>query len=120
MEGILGSTPISLNPNKLQAKVVPPMRKRKQDANTNSEQDEAAQASRNGAAADVPAPEESSGGGGMGKLLLLLLIAGVLALVLSKDVRSKVLDMLFGAEEEFDYSSTTMPVSEPPVGAPAS
>ena len=30
--------------------------------------------------------------------------------------------MLFGAEEEFDYSSTTMPAQEAPssVGAPAS
>ena len=89
-------------------------RKRKKE----EEQEQAAQASRNGAAAETPAEEESSGGGGLGKLVFLLLVAGVLALVLSKDLRSKVLDMLFGAEEEFDYSSTTMPVSEPPVGAP--
>jgi hypothetical protein len=90
-------------------------RKRKKD----EEQEQAAQASLNGAAAETPAEEEESSGGGLGKLVFLLLIAGVLALVLSKDLRSKVLDMLFGAEEEFDYSSTTMPVSEPPVGAPA-
>jgi hypothetical protein len=91
-------------------------RKRKKD----KEQEQAAQASLNGAAAETPAEdEEESSGGGLGKLVFLLLIAGVLALVLSKDLRSKVLDMLFGAEEEFDYSSTTMPVSEPPVGAPA-
>jgi hypothetical protein len=33
-----------------------------------------------------------------------------------------VLDLLFGAEEEFDYSSTTMPAQEAPssVGASAS
>ena len=31
------------------------------------------------------------------------------ALALSEGLRSKVLDMLFGAEEEFDYSSTTAP-----------
>jgi hypothetical protein len=89
-------------------------RKRKKE----EEQEQAAQASLNGTAAETPAEEESSGGG-LGKLVFLLLIAGVLALVLSKDLRSKALDMLFGAEEEFDYSSTTMPVSEPPVGAPA-
>jgi hypothetical protein len=82
-----------------------------------------AQTSRNGASADAPEvePEESSGGGGFGKLLFLVLIAGVLALVLSKDLRSKVLDALFGAEEEFDYSSTTMPASDfSSVGAPTS
>jgi len=90
------------------------VRKRKK-----AEEQEAAQASLNGAAAQEAAQEESSGGGGLGRLVFLLLLASVLALVLSKDLRAKVLDMLFGAEEEFDYSSTTMPVSEP-VGAPAS
>ncbi|MFI5010507.1 MAG: hypothetical protein ACHQDY_09560 [Solirubrobacterales bacterium] len=82
--------------------------------------------SRNGASAEVPAAEaeaEESSGGGAGKLLFLVLVAGVLALVLSKDLRSKVLDKLFGAEEEFDYSSTTMPASDfssSSVGASAS
>ncbi|MDE3069430.1 MAG: hypothetical protein KGJ43_01750 [Acidobacteriota bacterium] len=46
---------------------------------------------------------------------LTLLIAGsVLALVASKDLRSKVLDLLFGAEEEFSYSSTTAPAEPAP------
>ncbi len=60
--------------------------------------------------------------GGVGRTLLLALVAGVLALALSESLRSKVLDLLFGAEEEFDYSSTTMPAQEAPssVGAPAS
>lgn len=75
-------------------------------------------ASRNGSMAE--AAEEESSGGGVGKLLLLLILAGILAMVLSKDVRSKVLDMLFGSEEEFDYSSTTMPATDAPVGATAS
>jgi hypothetical protein len=93
-------------------------RKRKNETNANDESEQAAQASRNGAAADATAAEtEESSGGGLGKLLFLLLIAGVLALVISKDMRSKVLDMLFGAEEEFDYSSTTMPATDAPVGA---
>jgi hypothetical protein len=43
--------------------------------------------------------------GGLGRALLLLVVAGVLAMALSEDVRSKVLDLLFGSEEEFDYSS---------------
>ena len=60
--------------------------------------------------------------GGLGRMLLLLIVAAALALVVSEDLRSKALDMLFGSEEEFDYSSTTMPAQEAPssVGAPAS
>jgi hypothetical protein len=58
--------------------------------------------------------------GGLGRGMLLLTVAAGLALVLSEDLRSKVLDLLFGAEEEFDYSSTTAPAEPaPPVGAPA-
>jgi hypothetical protein len=52
--------------------------------------------------------------GGLGRSLMLLMIAGALAMVLSEGVRSKVLDLLFGAEEEFDYSSTTMPSQAAP------
>jgi hypothetical protein len=87
-----------------------------------SDKDGAAEANLNGAAAETPEPaeESSGGGGGIGKLVLLLLIAAIAALVLSEGLRSKVLDVLFGAEEEFDYSSTTMPASEAPVGASAS
>jgi hypothetical protein len=58
--------------------------------------------------------------GGLGRTLMLLMIAGALAMVLSEGVRSKVLDLLFGAEEEFDYSSTTTPAQPAPVGATAS
>ena len=45
--------------------------------------------------------------GGVGKLLLLGLVGGALAIAASEDLRNKVLDALFGAEEEFDYTSTT-------------
>jgi hypothetical protein len=41
--------------------------------------------------------------------LLLVLIGVGLALALSENLRSKVLDALFGSEEEFEYSSTTTP-----------
>jgi hypothetical protein len=58
--------------------------------------------------------------GGLGRRLLLLGIAGVLALALSEDLRGKVLDLLFGAEEEFEYSSTTAPAEPAPASAPAS
>ena len=47
--------------------------------------------------------------GGIGKLLLVGLVGGALAIALSEDVRNKVLDLLFGKEEEFDYTSTTAP-----------
>jgi hypothetical protein len=46
-----------------------------------------------------------------GGLLTLLLVGGIAALVLSEDLRKKVLDTLFGAEEEFEYTSTTTPSS---------
>jgi hypothetical protein len=43
----------------------------------------------------------------LGRLVLFALVAGVVALVLSEDARKTVLDALFGAEEEFEYTSTT-------------
>ena len=55
--------------------------------------------------------------GGLGRKLLLLTVAGGLAIALSADLRSKVLDALFGAEEEFDYQSTTAPAPPPPTPA---
>jgi hypothetical protein len=45
--------------------------------------------------------------GGFGRLILLGLLAGAVALVLSEGARKTVLDALFGAEEEFEYTSTT-------------
>jgi hypothetical protein len=69
-----------------------------------------------------PPKRERRKRGGLGRALLFALVAGVLALALSEGLRSKALDLLFGAEEEFDYSSTTMPTQEAPssVGASAS
>jgi|SRR5215218_1510996 len=57
--------------------------------------------------------------GRLGRKLLVLTIAGGLAIALSADLRSKVLDALFGAEEEFDYTSTTAPASAPTAGTAA-
>jgi adenylosuccinate synthase len=42
-----------------------------------------------------------------GKLLLVGLVGAGLALGLSEGLRNKVLDALFGAEEEFEYTSST-------------
>ncbi len=50
--------------------------------------------------------------------LTLVIVGGALALVLSKDLRSKVLDLVFGSEEEFTYSSATAPPTPAPA-APA-
>jgi hypothetical protein len=44
---------------------------------------------------------------GIGRFLLLGLVAGAIALVLNEGARKAVLDTLFGAEEEFEYTSTT-------------
>ncbi len=44
----------------------------------------------------------------IGRALLLALVAAVLAVALSEDVRNRLLDALFGAEEEFDYVPTTV------------
>ena len=66
-------------------------------------------------------PAKAKRKGGLGRTLLLLVVGAALALALSEELRSKVLDLLFGAEEEFDYSSTTMPsqAAPTPESAPA-
>lgn len=51
-----------------------------------------------------------------GRMLLLLLVGALLALALSEDLREKVLDLLFGEEEEFDYG-TTAPSEAPDAAA---
>jgi hypothetical protein len=45
--------------------------------------------------------------GKLGRIILLALVGAAVALVLSEDARKTVLDALFGAEEEFEYTSTT-------------
>ncbi len=63
-----------------------------------------------------PAPKKKRKGG-LGKLLLVAIIGGAIAIATSESIRNKVLDALFGAEEEFDYTSNTTPA--PPTEAPA-
>jgi hypothetical protein len=46
---------------------------------------------------------------GKGRLLLLAFVGGVIALAASEGLRKKVLDALFGAEEEFEYTASTTP-----------
>lgn len=45
--------------------------------------------------------------GRLRRLILFGLVAGAIALIVSEDARKTVLDALFGAEEEFEYTSTT-------------
>lgn len=42
----------------------------------------------------------------LGRLVLFVLVAATLALIFSEDARKTVLDALFGAEEEFEYTSS--------------
>src|SRR3954465_3015111 len=42
----------------------------------------------------------------LGRLILLGLVGAAVALILSEDARKTVLDTLFGAEEEFEYTTT--------------
>ncbi|MBA3306594.1 MAG: hypothetical protein H0U25_11825 [Thermoleophilaceae bacterium] len=53
-----------------------------------------------------------------GGLLLLIIIAVGAGLALSEDLRKRVLDLLFGAEEEFEYTSTTTAPPVPPTPVP--
>ena len=46
-----------------------------------------------------------------GRLLLLAVVGAGAAVALNEGLRKKVLDALFGAEEEFEYTSTTTPTS---------
>ena len=46
---------------------------------------------------------------GLGKLLFIALVGGAIAVATNEGIRNKVLDLIFGAEEEFDYTSTTAP-----------
>ena len=63
------------------------------------------------AADSLKSAKKRKSGGGKGKTLFVLLVGAGLALALSEGLRKKALDMLFGAEEEFEYSSSTTPDS---------
>ena len=69
------------------------------------------------------APRRGRRKGGFGRLVLVGLVGAGLALALSEGLRKKVLDALFGKEEEFEYTSsttaTTPPAPAPTGGAPA-
>jgi hypothetical protein len=53
------------------------------------------------------APKKQGGGLSLKRVVFLGAVGGGVALALSEGLRKKVLDKLFGAEEEFEYTSNT-------------
>jgi hypothetical protein len=68
---------------------------------------------------EAPKKRRGGGGGGLGRVLLLGVVGGAVALAVSEGLRKKVLDALFGAEEEFEYTSTTSSSTSTPAGTAA-
>jgi hypothetical protein len=92
----------------------PPAKAIFEDRKLQNELKNAAGALRDASSSLREPPKSSRRKGGLGRSLVLLTVGGVLAMALSESLRSKVLDLLFGAEEEFDYSSTTTPAAPTP------
>ena len=79
------------------------------DKKLHKEVKQAAESLRDAGQALREGPKKKKKRGGFGKLLLVGIIGAAVAVALSEGLRNKVLDTLFGAEEEFDYTSTTSP-----------
>jgi hypothetical protein len=79
------------------------------DKKLHKEVRQAAESLRDAGQALREGPKKKKKRGGFGKLLLVGIVGAGAALALSEGLRNKVLDTLFGAEEEFDYTSTTSP-----------
>ncbi|HEX2231763.1 MAG TPA: hypothetical protein VHG69_00170 [Thermoleophilaceae bacterium] len=84
-----------------------PVKALTEDKKTQKELREAASSLRD--AADSLRGAKKKRRGGFGKFLLVGIVGAGLALALSEDLRKKVLDALFGAEEEFEYTASTTP-----------
>jgi adenylosuccinate synthase len=84
-----------------------PVKALTEDKKTQKELREAASSLRD--AADSLRGAKKKRRGGFGKFLLVGVVGAGLALALSEDLRKKVLDALFGAEEEFEYTASTTP-----------
>jgi hypothetical protein len=73
-----------------------------------------------GSLREAPRKHKRKRRGGVGRSLMLITVGAVLAVALSEGLRSKLLDALFGAEEEFDYSSSTTPATPAPAAVAGS
>lgn len=93
-----------------------PMKALTEDKKTQKELKEAASSLRD--AAEALRGKKKKKKRRFGKLLLVGIVGGGLALALSEDLRKKALDALFGAEEEFEYTSSTTPDSAASPGQP--
>ena len=87
------------------------------DKKLQKELNKAATAMKDAADALREGPKRKRRSGGLRRLILLGVVGGIAAVALSEGLRNKVLDALFGAEEEFDYQSTTAPAPPPPAPA---
>jgi hypothetical protein len=54
--------------------------------------------------AQIEEKAKKSRGRGIGGLLVLIVAGAVAALIVSEPLRNKALDLLFGSEEEFQYT----------------
>jgi hypothetical protein len=79
------------------------------DKKLHKEVKQAAESLRDAGQALREGPKKKKRRGGFAKLLFVGIIGAGVAIALSEGLRNKVLDTLFGAEEEFDYTSTTSP-----------
>jgi hypothetical protein len=86
------------------------------DKKLHKEVRQAAEALRDAGSALREGPKKRKRRGGFGKLLFVGIVGAGIALAVSEGLRNKVLDALFGAEEEFDYTSTTTPSAPTPAG----
>jgi hypothetical protein len=67
---------------------------------------------------DAPKHPRGRSGSGLGRKLLLVVIGAAAALAGSEKLRSKVLDTLFGAEEEFQYTPPAATTTDAAPAAP--
>lgn len=72
------------------------------------------------ALSDAPSSPTGKARKGRGRLLGVAIIGAGLAVVLSSGLRDKVLDLLFGPEETFDYVPTTNGNGATPAATPSS
>ena len=79
------------------------------DKKLHKEVKQAAESLRDAGQALREGPKKKKRRGGFAKLLLVGIVGTGVAIAVSEGLRNKVLDTLFGAEEEFDYTSTTSP-----------
>lgn len=69
---------------------------------------------------EAPRRQRARKGMSFGAKLMLVMIGGALALAGSEKLRSKVLDTLFGAEEEFQYTPPSSTGTDAAAGTPVS